>query len=176
MTQRDMFPRLLDDPLTLGDDRGGVQILHENNRIVLKRSTSRQGVFRGLHRQVEPYLQTKIIRVLSGKIIDFVTDPDDLHDPIHYSVITPQDDWVLVAAHLAHGFYAVEEVVFEYFCDGGYNEDTEESYFVAPAVMQTFELKNIHVSEKDQKGIPLERPFLARSGTPNVKELMQCLK
>ena len=171
-----MFPRLLDDPTTLGDDRGRIQILHENNRIVLKRSSSSPGVFRGLHRQVAPYLQAKIIRVLSGKIVDFVTDPDDANDPIHFSVITPQDDWVFISAHLAHGFYVLEEVVFEYFCDGGYNEAAEESHFVAPAVMHAFGLTNVHLSDKDQNGVPMDRPFVARPGTPDVKALIKCLK
>ena len=32
------------------------------------------GVIRGLHYQMNPYAQTKLIRVLSGKIIDAVID------------------------------------------------------------------------------------------------------
>lgn len=172
MSGDDRFPRLLTNPGTLGDDRGRIQILYENDHMVLKRSSSTVGVFRGLHRQAVPYLQDKIIRVLSGKIIDFVTNPDDASDPIHYSVITPADDWVHIASHLAHGFYALEDVVFEYFCDGGYNEAAEESYFVAPAVTRAFDLETIHVSDKDQNGIPMDRPFVARPGTADVKAIM----
>ena len=37
-------------------------------------ASSTFGVIRGLHFQLNPYAQTKLLRVLSGKIIDAVVD------------------------------------------------------------------------------------------------------
>lgn len=156
-----LFPRLVENAVTLGDGRGKIEILYETDQVVLKRSTSAAGVFRGLHRQVAPHLQHKVIRVISGRILDFVTDPDQADDPIWYSEITPKDDWVHIAAHLAHGFYALEDVVFEYFCEGGYNEAAEESWFVAPQVSAHLNGADLQLSDKDQGGTPLDRPLRA---------------
>ncbi len=44
-----LFPRLETAPITLGDDRGKVEILYETDRVVLKRSSSSAGVFCGLY-------------------------------------------------------------------------------------------------------------------------------
>lgn len=154
-----LFPRLETAPITLGDDRGKVEILYETDRVVLKRSSSSAGVFRGLHRQVAPHLQDKIIRVISGRIIDFVTDPDDPEDPIWHSEIGPEDGWVHIAAQYAHGFYALEDVVFEYFCEGGYMESAEESWYIAPQVTEMLGGRPLLLSDKDQHGTPLPRPL-----------------
>ncbi|MEP5731164.1 MAG: dTDP-4-dehydrorhamnose 3,5-epimerase family protein [Sulfitobacter sp.] len=159
-----LFPRLLRDPLTIGDGRGKIEILHETASVVLKRSTSTKGVFRGLHRQVAPFEQTKIIRVISGSIFDFVTDPNIDGDPIWYSKVTPADQWIRIAPHLAHGFYALEDVVFEYFCEGRYAEDAEESWFVAPLIQKALNLGDMQLSDKDKAGAPLQRKVQAVTG------------
>lgn len=152
------FIRLLDDARTFGDERGRVQVLYEVGNVVLKRSWSAAGVFRGLHRQVAPSLQEKIIRVISGRIYDFVTDPDDPQGLIWYRLITPATDWVHIASNLAHGFYALEEVEFEYFCNGRYDETHEESYFVAETLRDALSLGGMQLSAKDLSGVPLTRP------------------
>lgn len=152
------FKMLLDSPVTLGDARGNIKILYEVGNVVLKRSTSAKGVFRGLHRQVEPSPQDKIIRVLSGRILDFVTDPDDPDGVIWYREISPETDWVHIASHLAHGFYALEDVVFEYFCDGRYDEKREQSFHVADVLRAELKLEPLQLSPKDQNGTPLVRP------------------
>jgi dTDP-4-dehydrorhamnose 3,5-epimerase len=153
----DQFPRLTSEAFELRDSRGLISILHETDNVVLKRSSSVKGVFRGLHRQILPHPQTKIIRVISGRILDFVTNPDQDDDPIWYTEISPQDDWVRIAPHLAHGFYAIEDVVFEYFCEGGYNETAEESYFAAPFIQNALNLAEMRLSKKDQSARPLDR-------------------
>ncbi|WP_238547591.1 dTDP-4-dehydrorhamnose 3,5-epimerase family protein [Meridianimarinicoccus roseus] len=144
--------------MTLGDERGRIRILYEQGNVVLKRSSSVQGVFRGLHRQAAPSLQEKIIRVLSGRIYDFVTDPDDSDGVIWYREITPETDWVHINARYAHGFYALTDVEFEYFCDGRYDEAAEESYNVADTLRDALNLGAIQLSAKDSAGIPMSRP------------------
>ncbi|MEP3427995.1 MAG: dTDP-4-dehydrorhamnose 3,5-epimerase family protein [Hyphomicrobiales bacterium] len=151
------FSLLLRTPTTIGDSRGKVEILYETDNVVLKRSTSAKGVFRGLHRQCAPQLQNKIIRVISGRILDFVADPDDPKGAIWYREITSTEEWVHIAANFAHGFYALENVVFEYFCEGGYNEEAEESYFVADLLQKELSFGAMYLSAKDQSGEPLIR-------------------
>ena len=153
----ELFKELLKDPVEFRDKRGQVTILYESSTMVLKRSITSKGVFRGLHRQRKPALQSKIIRVVEGKILDFVTDPDDQAAPISYREISAVDDWVLIPSHLAHGFYALEDVVFEYICDGGYNESLEQSFCVVAAIQRELGLENIELSDKDAQGKHLDR-------------------
>src|SRR5665647_1547188 len=79
------FPGLLIfEPKIFGDHRGYFfesynqkVFLEENleiNFVQDNQASSTFGVIRGLHYQLEPYAQTKLIRVLSGNIIDAVVD------------------------------------------------------------------------------------------------------
>ena len=153
------FTLLLKNPLTFRDDRGRMQVLYEKDNVVLKRSRSIKGVFRGLHRQTRPSLQDKLIRVISGRIYDFVTDPDDPDDFIWYREIGPETDWIHIKSHLAHGFFALEDVEFEYFCDGRYNEAHEESFNVIQTLKDVLCFRKIIISNKDRLGKELSRPI-----------------
>ena len=67
-----------------GDDRG--YFMEAFNRIRFKKfeldfsveqiniAQSKKNVFRGLHFQLDPFAQTKIVLVLSGAVIDLVVD------------------------------------------------------------------------------------------------------
>lgn len=124
----DHFPTLRDSADRREDDRGWLQVLYESEAMVLKRSFSRAGVFRGLHAQVAPSLQVKLIRVVSGRIADFLVDLNDASRAIHRQNLGPERDWVKIADHYAHGFYAIEDTVFEYICDGRYDEANETAF------------------------------------------------
>jgi dTDP-4-dehydrorhamnose 3,5-epimerase len=168
MSRQDLFASLSEGATTFADGRGSIDILYESDTAVLKRSSSKKGVFRGLHRQIAPSEQIKIIRVISGKIIDFVADPEEAGEIIWYTELSPEDDWVQIDGHLAHGFYAVEDVVFEYFCDGVYDESLEQSYRVDGIIGETLGLQPIHLSDKDLKGEPFGksvRPY-KEGGSP----------
>jgi dTDP-4-dehydrorhamnose 3,5-epimerase len=147
-----LFPRLLESPLTFEDKRGNMKILYESSRAALKRSYSSKGVLRGLHHQFGLYTQEKVIRIISGKILDFVADPDDQNEIVWCKEIVPSDEWVHINSTLAHGFYALEDVVFEYFCDGQYFEESEHSYCIAEVVKKVLGITDILMSEKDKKG------------------------
>lgn len=149
------FPRLLQQTKKFEDERGYLEVLYESDGMVLKRSFSKVGVFRGLHVQQQPYPQTKLIRVISGAIIDFVVDVDDLSKEIYHSEIKPADDWVQIEAHLAHGFYAKEDTVFEYICDGAYNEESEVAFSIVEYLEKEMLLNNLVLSKKDLAAKPL---------------------
>ena len=152
MSNGGLFSNLNDLALSFSDDRGTVSILYESDGMVLKRSSSKKGVFRGLHRQVAPVLQTKIIRIISGKIIDFIARPEDPDEVIWYSEITSKDEWVFIDSCFAHGFYAVEDVEFEYICEGRYVDSLEATYRVDDIVKQELGIIHMVMSEKDLAG------------------------
>lgn len=132
------------------DHRGWLQVLYESDRTILKRSFSRAGVFRGLHAQSEPSPQTKIIRVVSGRILDFLVSLEDPARALLHREITPADGWIRVAAHYAHGFYALEDVIFEYVCDGRYDEASEYSFSIIEELRDRFGIVDPIVSDKDR--------------------------
>jgi dTDP-4-dehydrorhamnose 3,5-epimerase len=139
-----------------GDDRGYLQVLYEVGDVVLKRSFSRAGVFRGMHRQRYPSLQTKLIRVISGRIIDFVFDPSLDLPEIFYKEVTNIDGWIQIESHLAHGFYALEDVEFEYLCHGAYNESSEESFSIAEFLKEKMRISDLILSPKDRAAKPID--------------------
>jgi dTDP-4-dehydrorhamnose 3,5-epimerase len=151
----DLFPSVQDGAIKHEDSRGWLQVLYESDTVVLKRSFSKAGVFRGLHVQVAPSPQVKLIRVVSGRIIDVVVSLDDPTSTIHHKDIGPAQDWVRIDAHFAHGFYAVEDSVFEYVCDGGYDEANERAFSITNWLQSELGLENLIVSDKDRASPPL---------------------
>jgi dTDP-4-dehydrorhamnose 3,5-epimerase len=151
----DLFPSVQDGAVKREDSRGWLQVLYESDTVVLKRSFSKAGVFRGLHVQVAPSPQVKLIRVVSGRIIDIVVSLDDPTKTIHHKDIGPAQDWVRIDAHFAHGFYAVEDSVFEYVCDGGYDEANERAFSITNWLQSELGLENLIVSDKDRASPPL---------------------
>lgn len=131
------------------DGRGSLEVLYESSNVVLKRSFSKKGVFRGMHIQLPPYEQTKLIRVVSGKIIDFVVEPTDGVNKVYWQEVIADTDWIKIDSKFAHGFYALEDTVFEYICDGAYNESAEQSYSIVDFVESEFGVGQLILSEKD---------------------------
>ena len=136
MSNQGLFTKLIHGAVNFSDSRGSISVLYESNTTVLKRSSSKKGVFRGLHRQISPSEQTKIIRIISGKILDFVSDPEEADEIIWYTELSSKDDWVKID-----------------LCDGKYDESLEQSYRVDGIISEVLGLKPIYLSEKDSKGI-----------------------
>jgi dTDP-4-dehydrorhamnose 3,5-epimerase len=91
---------------------------------------SSYGVIRGLHYQLDPYSQTKFIRVLSGAILDVVVDLRK-GSPSYgkqYSIELSAENklQLLVPQGFAHGYSVISETceVF-YKCDTFYNKPAE---------------------------------------------------
>lgn len=137
------------------DERGYLDVLYEQGQVVLKRSFSKAGVFRGMHLQRSPNPQTKLIRVISGRILDFVLDPSQVPAQLHRRELTYADGWVQIDAHLAHGFYAIEDAEFEYLCLGAYNELAESSYSIEPFLRSELGLTQLTLSSKDRAALPI---------------------
>lgn len=151
------FIRLSDTATRREDERGWLEVLYESDTTVLKRSFSKAGVFRGLHVQAEPSPQVKLIRVVSGTIEDFVVSMNDPERAIHQTRLRPEDGWVRIDAEYAHGFFAIEDSVFEYVCDGGYDEASEQAFSIVERLRDLLNVDAVILSDKDRTA-PSLRP------------------
>lgn len=158
------FPRIEKDAFRREDTRGYLEVLYESDAAVLKRSFTRKNGFRGMHWQDETAPQVKIFRIVVGKIVDFVVPMNDPARPIHHQTVTPEDGWIRIDANQAHGLFAVEDSVFEYFCDGRYCEAAELAFSITDHVKQVVGVDELILSEKDRAAPPLAA--LAGNGAP----------
>lgn len=89
--------------------------------------------FRGLHWQEPPYDQTKIIRCLSGKIVDFVIDirvGSPNYGQFYGFPLYEPNTWVYVPRGFAHGYVTLpcdKDIpnIVEYLVDNEYNKESE---------------------------------------------------
>lgn len=93
-------------------------------------SKSSYGVVRGLHAQRGEFAQAKLVRVLSGKVLDVAVDirPDSSTYGKHVAVELSAENkkQLYVPRGFLHGFSVLSESVeFFYKCDNFYNKDAE---------------------------------------------------
>jgi dTDP-4-dehydrorhamnose 3,5-epimerase len=87
-------------------------------------------VLRGLHYQLSPFSQTKLVRVVRGSVIDIVVDirkSSPTFSKIFSIELTAQNKkQLLVPKGFAHGFVVLEDnTIFSYKCDELYNKESE---------------------------------------------------
>lgn len=93
-------------------------------------ASSVYGVIRGLHYQLLPYAQTKLIRVLSGKILDVAVDIRK-GSPTYGKVFTIElsaenKKQLLVPKGFAHGYSVMSDTAEVFYkCDAFYNKESE---------------------------------------------------
>jgi len=93
-------------------------------------SKSCKGVIRGLHYQLAPYAQTKLIRVIEGSILDVVVDIRKGSPTFgqHFSVELSGENkrQFLIPKGFAHGFSVLSDtVIVNYKCDAFYQPNAE---------------------------------------------------
>lgn len=102
-----------------------------NTRFVQdNQSSSSYGVIRGLHYQLSPHAQTKLVRVLSGVILDVAVDIRRGSPTFGkvYAVELSADNkkQLYIPAGFAHGFSVLSErAEVLYKCDAFYNKESE---------------------------------------------------
>jgi dTDP-4-dehydrorhamnose 3,5-epimerase len=88
----------------------------------------RKYTLRGLHFQKNEYAQAKLIKVISGKILDFVIDMRTVSDDYNkvFFFVMNEGDEVYVPRYFAHGFITIEEnSVVQYLVDNDYSPENE---------------------------------------------------
>ena len=125
-------------------------------------SKSSYGTIRGLHYQLEPYAQSKLIRVIDGKILDVVVDIREKSPTYgqYFSIELSSDEkqQLFVPKGFAHGFSVLTETaIVLYKTDQYYNPESERGInFNDPQLNIDWKinLENAIVSPKD-KVLPL---------------------
>ncbi|MEI6079108.1 MAG: dTDP-4-dehydrorhamnose 3,5-epimerase [bacterium] len=122
-------------------------------------SRSKHGVLRGLHYQLNPNAQTKMVRVLNGSILDVVVDirPNSKTYKKWISIELSSNNFkqILIPKGFAHGFIVVsDEADVIYKCEGFYDKSSEAGIrFDDPELNIDWGMdkKDIIVSDKDAK-------------------------
>lgn len=160
---------VLIEPKVFGDERGyffesfSQRIFEEKVRkidfVQDNESKSSYGVVRGLHYQLPPFAQSKLVRAVKGRILDIALDIRKGSPTFgRYTAQILSDEnkkQMFIPRGFAHGFAALsDEVIFSYKCDNYYAPDYE-----AAVVFNDLQLgidwqipdKDMIISDKDRK-------------------------
>lgn len=135
------------------------------NYVQENESISNYGVFRGMHLQRGNYSQSKLVRVIKGKVIDVVCDlrksSPSFKKKIFIELNTNQ--LLFLPKGLAHGFLSLEDgTIFNYKCDNYYNKYHESGFNLFKSDIKfNFPLKpkDIMMSDKDKSLPDLEKSY-----------------
>lgn len=128
------------EPKVFGDSRGYFfesysqrdfnSLVGEVNFVQDNESKSCYGVIRGLHFQKPPFEQSKLVRVVKGKVLDVAVDIREGSPTFgkHVAVELSEENHrqLFIPKGFAHGFSVLsEEAVFQYKCDNFYAPEYE---------------------------------------------------
>ena len=160
---------LIIEPKVYPDNRG--YFFESYNEKILKKkginiqfvqdnqSKSSYGVIRGLHYQLEPHAQTKLIRVLHGSIIDAAVDirkgSPTFGKSFSIHISDENNKQLLIPKGFAHGFSVISETaVILYKCDDFYAPETERGIIyndTSLGIDWEISIKDAVISDKDLK-------------------------
>ena len=91
-------------------------------------SKSSFGVLRGLHYQLPPFTQTKLVRVIKGRVLDIAVDirkgASSFGEWVAVELSETNMKQLFVPRGFAHGFVVLsEEVIFSYKVDNYYSPE-----------------------------------------------------
>lgn len=161
------------EPKVFGDERGyffesfSEQWFRDNvcdtHFVQDNESKSRYGVLRGLHFQKPPYAQSKLVRVVKGKVLDIAVDIRKGSPTFgqHVSVLLTEENkrQFFVPRGFAHGFVVLsDEAIFQYKCDNYYAPHYEGAIaFNDPelAIEWQVDHADLLLSDKDKRNLSL---------------------
>lgn len=157
------------EPQVHGDDRGYfLEIFRQDklddflgfkiNFIQDNESKSGKGVLRGLHYQLAPAAQTKLVRVIQGSVLDVAVDIRKGSPTFGQYVVVELTEknkkQLLVPRGFAHGFVVLEDnTVFAYKVDNYYSPQNDRGIaFNDPALNIDWQINtdNLNLSAKDK--------------------------
>lgn len=166
------------EPKIFGDERGHfLETFNEERFRALtgtdlkfvqdNESLSHKHVLRGLHFQLDPHAQGKLVRVLRGAVLDVIVDLRPAsptygqHMKVHLDGISKRMFWV--PPGFAHGFVALEDdTLFVYKCTAYYHQPSERTInWDDPDLAIDWGTTTPLVSEKDRNGSPFRGNWAA---------------
>jgi dTDP-4-dehydrorhamnose 3,5-epimerase len=151
------------------DSRGGFMESYQHEKFSIagidhvfvqdNESISHKNVLRGLHFQIPPFSQGKLVRVPHGAVLDVVVDlrKNSTTFGLHESILLSSDNrlQLWIPPGFAHGFLSLEEnTVFSYKCSAFYNKDAERSIVWNDSDLNIqWGIDNPVVSQKDMEGM-----------------------
>jgi dTDP-4-dehydrorhamnose 3,5-epimerase len=157
------------EPQVFEDDRGfffesyNEQVFTRNNidsRFIQdNQSFSKYGVIRGMHYQLEPFAQSKLVRVLQGTILDVIVDirrgSPSFGQALSIELSAVNKKQLFIPKGYAHGFSVLSETAeILYKCDEFYHKESEGGFIYNDPVMQIdwkIPAGKVIVSLKDQQ-------------------------
>ena len=169
-TRTDIHDVIIIEPKVHGDTRGYFveTFRHDKledflgfkiNFVQDNESKSSKGVFRGLHYQLHPAAQTKLVRVIQGAVLDVAVDIREgsptFGQYVAVELTAENKKQLFVPRGFAHGFVVLEDdTVFAYKVDNYYSpEDDRGMAFDDPTLNINWKFNNneLNLSEKDTK-------------------------
>jgi dTDP-4-dehydrorhamnose 3,5-epimerase len=118
-------------------------------------SFSQKGTVRGLHFQRGAHAQSKLVRVIAGKVLDVAVDlrkGSPTFGQVYSTLLdTEKNNLLYIPAGFGHGFSVLEDAVFVYKCSNYYHKDSEGGVLWSdPALGIDWQVAEPIVSDKDQ--------------------------
>lgn len=137
---------------------GVVDFLQENE------SKSSLGVLRGLHYQKGDYSQSKLVRVIKGKVLDVAVDLRQSSNTFgkHVSVLLSEENkrQFFIPRGFAHGFLVLsDDTIFMYKVDNVYTPHAEASILYNDEILGIdwpIAEAQMLLSDKDRQAIPFK--------------------
>ena len=163
------FPGLLIfEPKIIRDERGyffesfNAKTFEEKgitrNFVQDNQALSSYGILRGLHYQLAPHAQSKLVRVIQGEVLDVVVDLRNGSPTFgkQYSIVLSAENQkqLYVPRGFAHGYAVLSDTaLFFYKCDNFYNREAERGMTYNDAALKIdwkIPTDKIILSEKDK--------------------------
>lgn len=148
---------------------GEIRFIQDNE------SSSTQGVLRGIHYQMEPFAQSKLVRVIQGVVLDVAVDirrnSPAFGKYVAVELSGENKRQLFMPKGFAHGFYVKSETaIFTYKVDAPYAPDYERAIrFDDPDIGVEWGITGeVKVSDKDRIA-PLLREQLRDLGFEDLK-------
>lgn len=160
---------ILIKPMVFGDERGYFYESYKKETLEFflgyalnfcqdNEAKSTKGVLRGLHYQLPPFAQTKLVRVVQGCVLDVAVDIRKKSPTFGKHVMVELSEQnkfqLLVPKGFAHGYVVLSETaIFNYKVDNYYSREYERGiYFKDSSLNINWQLpeSELLISEKDK--------------------------
>lgn len=159
---------LLVEPTVFADERGYFCETYKKETLEIalgyqlafiqdNEAKSTKGVLRGLHYQLPPYAQTKLVRVIQGSVLDVVVDIRKGSPTFGKHVAIELNDknkqQLLVPKGFAHGYVVLSDTaIFSYKVDNYYHKQSERGIIFNDPQLNidwNYPIDKLIISEKD---------------------------